>query len=132
MAANIKRRVALKGQSRSKFCGEPIKRGSKIECLRLVGHKKAHRATMARRPSAPAPEVLVIETPKAGLARRARRAEVLEGSGRAVKVLAEAGPKGRDVQVQRSARRAKAAPQGRQISAIEAVVARSAKPKAGK
>ena len=48
MAVSIKRRVALKGQSRSKFCGEPIRRGSKTPCLRLAGHKKAHRATTLR------------------------------------------------------------------------------------
>lgn len=53
MASTIKRRVALKGQSRSKFCGEPIKSGSKTPCLRLAGHKKAHRATTLRVQRAP-------------------------------------------------------------------------------
>lgn len=56
MASNIKRRVALKGQSRSKFCGEPIRKGSKTPCLRLAGHKKAHRATTMRQPRAEGPQ----------------------------------------------------------------------------
>lgn len=48
MASSIKRRVALKGQSRSKFCGEPVKARSKTPCLRLSGHKGNHRPTTFR------------------------------------------------------------------------------------
>jgi hypothetical protein len=105
MASTIKRRVALKGQSRSKFCGEPIKRGSKTPCLRLAGHKKAHRATTLR----VGKSVAVVAEPT-------------------VTVLPDAGAEGRDVQVQRSAKRGKAAPKGTQLTPSEAPPARRARP----
>lgn len=51
MATNVKRRVALKGQSRSKFCGLPTTRSKTSDpCLRLAGHKGKHRPTTFRHP----------------------------------------------------------------------------------
>lgn len=94
MASSIKRRVALKGLSRSRFCGEPIKAGSKTPCLRLSGHKGKHRPTTMRAAKQPAAPV---------------EAAVVEPT---VTVLPDAGAEGRDVQPVGRARRAKAAPVG--------------------
>jgi hypothetical protein len=45
---NVRRRIALKGQSRSRFCGEPVRKGGKVPCLRLAGHNGKHRPTTFR------------------------------------------------------------------------------------
>lgn len=49
MTTNLKRKVALKGQSRSKFCGEPTGRSkTSAACQRLAGHSGKHRPFMTR------------------------------------------------------------------------------------
>jgi hypothetical protein len=64
VATISKRRIALKGQSRSRFCAEPVKARSKTLCARLTGHNGKHRATTFR--SSTADKVVVAaEAPKA-------------------------------------------------------------------
>lgn len=102
-SSSIKRRVALKGLSRSRFCGEPIKAGSKTPCLRLSGHKGKHRPTTMRAAKQP-PVVAVAEVAADGTI-----GAIVEPT---VTVLPDAGAEGRDVQPVGRARRAKAAPVG--------------------
>lgn len=86
-AAALRRTIALKGQSRSTFCGTLVK-GS--VCRRLTGHKGTHRPTLQREPKA---------------APKAVEAKVVEPT-----IIPEAPEPSRVQPVSRKARRPKAAP----------------------